>query len=554
MSVIGFGFFSQILLFKSIKNINEEKTIYYGFYGLFLITLISLITSLVVSHNFIHNLALHFFGILFFIIIKIENKKIYLKNIILITIFTIIAILISKTHDDFSYYHLPFTKYLTEHKIIFGMSNLGHGYKLLSSLFFLNSTFYLPKIEYYTFHFSILYFLIFFNYFIFNELFSKDNHEIVKYLYLFALAFFNLSFNRIAEYGTDKVGQLLIVLLVIKIFQITCFKNEKHNLNNILLLIPLVGFCLTLKTYFFPYLLIACSIFFFDKRFFYNLKKILFSKFFFILVTTLSIYLFHNFVSTGCIISPLSFTCLGENFNWAYDKEHYQRLSNWLEQWSKAGAGPNFRIENPATYIQNFNWVPRWFEFYFMGKVKDQLSILILIFLIIFLLFKKFKKKSKILISTLEIGKKILFFYFIILIIFIIWFTQHPQLRYGGYSIVFLTISIPIALLFYKFKNQDKKNFVKKIKLLSILIIVIFNSKNIMRINKEINRTDYFKYENFPFFALYEKEYIYENTSSGLRVYKTKGHCWNTPSPCVMSLEKLDLKTIKKNGYYFFYR
>src|SRR5210317_979808 len=104
------------------------------------------------------------FFILFFIIIKIENKKIYLKNIILITVFTIIAILISKTHDDFSYYHLPFTKYLTEQKVIFGMGNLSHGYKLLSSLFFLNSVFYLPFIDYFSFHYSLLFFLIFFNY------------------------------------------------------------------------------------------------------------------------------------------------------------------------------------------------------------------------------------------------------------------------------------------------------------------------------------------------------------------------------------------------------
>ena len=68
------------------------------------------------------------------------------------------SLLISKTHDDFSYYHFPFTKYLTEQKIIFGMSILGHGYKLLSSLFFLNSSFYLPYIEYFSFHFSMLFF------------------------------------------------------------------------------------------------------------------------------------------------------------------------------------------------------------------------------------------------------------------------------------------------------------------------------------------------------------------------------------------------------------
>ena len=184
-----------------------------------ILTLISLCSSLFLPHNFIHNIILHLIGVLLFIFVDIENKKNYLKFILLISLFVFVALLISKTHDDFSYYHLTFTKYLTEQKVIFGMSNLGNGYKLLSSLFFLNSTFYLPYIKLFTFHFSLLFFLIFFNYFLLKEIFFRQNHEVVKYLYIFAFTFFNLSFNRLAEFGTDKAGQLLIVLIVIKLFQ-----------------------------------------------------------------------------------------------------------------------------------------------------------------------------------------------------------------------------------------------------------------------------------------------------------------------------------------------
>ena len=144
ISVIGFGFIFQNSILGTIENFDDQKIIYTGFYGLFFLTFISLFTSLFFAHNFLHNALLHFFGVLSFLLIKDKNKKIYLKTIFFISIFTISAILISKTHDDFSYYHLPFTKYLTEHKVIFGMGNLSHGYKLLSSLFFLNSNFYLP--------------------------------------------------------------------------------------------------------------------------------------------------------------------------------------------------------------------------------------------------------------------------------------------------------------------------------------------------------------------------------------------------------------------------
>ena len=547
ISVIGYGFLFQNIFLKKIKNLDDQKIIYTGFYGLFSLTFISIFSSLFFSHNFTHNLLLHFFGILSFLRIQIENKKEFLKNIFYISIFTILAILISKTHDDFSYYHLPFTKYLTEHKVIFGMGNLLHGYKLLSSLFFLNSTFYLPYIKYFSFHFSALYFLIFFNFFSFKEIFSRNSNEILKYLWLFALIFFNLSFNRIAEYGTDKVGQLLIVLLVIKTLQITCFEKRETSLQNILLIIPLIAFCMTLKTYFLPYILIGLTIFFFNSKILKTLKFIFFSKSFLIFASTLFIYFAHHFISTGCLISPISFTCFGDYLNWALDKDHYQRLANWLEQWSKAGAGPNFRVENPLTYIQNFNWVSRWFEYYFMEKVKDQLLILITTFLVTFLIFKKFNIKSE----TSNISKEFLFFYLIIMVIFFIWFTNHPQLRYGGYSILFLIISIPLALLFDKF--ESKKFFTKKFKFIVIIIIIIFNLKNIDRINNEIQRTDHYKFDNFPFFSIIEKEFVSETTSSGLIIYKTQGHCWNTPSPCVQSMEKLKLNSIKKNGYFFIY-
>ena len=548
ISVIGYGLFFQKTCFGNTKDLADQKTIYIGFYGLFLLTIISLITSLFVSHNFIHNLVLHFLGIVFFTLIKFKYKWKYIRVIFIISLFTISALLISKTHDDFSYYHLPFTKYLTEHKIIFGMGNLLHGYKLLSSLFFLNSTFYLPLVKYYSFHFSLLFFLIFFNFFLLKEITSKTKNETLKYLYLFAFLFFNLSFNRIAEYGTDKAGQLLAVILVIKFFQLTCFDKNKNNLNNLLLIIPLLAFCITLKTYFLPYLLLGLTIFSINKNFLKDLKIICFSKSFIIFILSLSFYFLHHFISTGCIISPISVTCFGDNLDWAHGKAHYERLSNWLEQWAKAGAGPNFRIENPATYIQNFNWFSRWFEFYFMGKVKDQLLLLISIFFIVFFLLKYLRLKSQ----KLVIKKKVLFFYGIIMFIFFLWFANHPQLRYGGYSISFLIISIPMALIFQKY--ESKKFFGKRLKLLLILTIVFFNIKNFIRINDELKRTDQYRFVNFPFFSILEKKYDFEQTNSGLIIFKTIGHCWNVPSPCVQSLDKLNLKTIKKNGYYFIYR
>ena len=309
----------------------------------------------------------------------------------------------------------------------------------------------------------------------------------------------------------------------------------------------MLGFCISLKTYFLPYILLGLIILLLDEKFFKSLKIIFYSKSFFILFISLSIYFFHHFISTGCLISPLSLTCFGDNLYWADDSKSYEDLSLWLEQWAKAGAGPNFRVENPLEYIQNFNWVSHWIEKYFLGKFLEQLELLIAVFFVIFVFFKNFKLKTEVLI----LDKKILLFYVIILTIFFIWFIKHPSLRYGGYSIVFLTLSIPMALLYQKIKN--KNFFRKKLKYLVIFIIVIFNLKNINRIDKEFKRTDLYKFDNFPFFAIPEKKFISEVFPSGLTIYRTSGHCWNTPTPCIGNLSgKINVK--KNNGYYFIYR
>ncbi len=544
LSTIGYGFLFQKLCFKKLEGFSEENLVLIGFYGLFLLTLISLISNLFFSHNFIHNLILHGIGLLSLLFLKSKEKKLYLKYIFIISLFTFSALLISKTNDDFSYYHLPFTKYLTEHKIIFGMGHLNHGYNLLSSLFFLNSTFYLPKIEFYSFHFTIIFFLIFFNFYVLKEIFYSGNHEITKFLYIFSFTYFNLSFNRLAEYGTDKPGQLLIVILVIKLLQIICFERKENQLRQILFLIPLLAYCITLKTYFLPYLLLSFVILILQPKMKYVLETIFFSKSFLFFIFSLFIYFFHHFISTGCLVSPIPITCIGDNFNWSWAREtsDMTNLSIWLEQWAKAGAGPNFRVNNVSEYISYLNWVDNWIDKYFLNKFLDQLLILFLSIIVIFLLSKSFSFKKEV----NNINKNILYFYSLLLIIFLIWFFNHPTLRYGGYSIVFLIISIPISLLFFRYKNNNL--FERRIRFLVIFVIILFNIKNITRVEKEFNREDHYKFTNFPFYAIKEKNFTKYEFKSGLDIYSAH-HCWATPTPCGNIDQKIYVN--KKNSYYF---
>ena len=126
VSVLAYGNFFQKVFLKI--SIEEDINIYTGFYGLMLLTLISLITSYFVQHNYVHNIILHSFGIIYFFSSNFKQNKKFYKHIFYISIFMFSILLISKTHDDFSYYHLPFTKFLTENNIIFGMGHLNLGY------------------------------------------------------------------------------------------------------------------------------------------------------------------------------------------------------------------------------------------------------------------------------------------------------------------------------------------------------------------------------------------------------------------------------------------
>ena len=208
-------------------------------------------------------------------------------------------------------------------------------------------------------------------------------------MYLFTFVYFNLSFNRLAEFGTDKIGQLLIVILVIKLLEYTCFKISEDRLNKILYLLPILGFCISLKTYFLPYLLFSLSLIIIKSEILFSLKRIFFSKPFIYFFLIISFVFVHHLIHTGCIISPLSLTCFGDQISWSRDTSDIKNLSLWLEQWAKGGAGPNFRVDNPLLYIQNLNWLNNWFSYYFIGKFSDQLLLLFISYILIFFIFKK---------------------------------------------------------------------------------------------------------------------------------------------------------------------
>jgi len=177
---------------------------------------------------------------------------------------------------------------------------------------------------------------------------------------------------------------------------------------------------------------------------------------------------------------------------------------NWYEQWSKAGAGPNFRVNDSLNYIQGFNWVNNWIDRYFFYKLSDYLLGLALLSLIFLICFKT-KTKIK---NNLTISKKkdftVLFLFLTSLIS--LWFIKNPDLRYGGgFAIIALFIFIPICFIL----SSSDNNFLNKKSIIFSLIIfsfLVFFNRNIYRIYKEYVKYDYNPFLN-PYYQIDKNEY-----------------------------------------------
>ena len=153
-STLGYGFLLKRLLVS--KSVNFD----YGFKGLlgiFFLTLYSYISHFITAHNLLHNSILVLFGVFLFFFLFTENYKKHDFSIVcLIFIILLIAFFCFKTHDDFPYYHFPYTNYLTKSDLIIGVGNYDTPWRSPSSIFYFNSLFYLPFVKYHLYHIGAL--------------------------------------------------------------------------------------------------------------------------------------------------------------------------------------------------------------------------------------------------------------------------------------------------------------------------------------------------------------------------------------------------------------
>ena len=494
-SIIGYGLYFLKLLKIKFDFINFG---YAGLFGIYILIVYSYFSNLLIAHTETHNLVILCIGLILFIYLIEQKYSLFKSEIIfsfIVFVLLFCAVLQFKNHDDFAYYHFPYAYYLTQQSLHIGIGQFGHGFRTPSSIFYINSLFYLPYAKFYLFNFFSLFILGFANIILLKKIhnyfkFTSAKGEQVNFIHFLSLLsfiFINIFFYRMSEYGTDRAAMVLIFLFVIELLNFVNLKNIKtFNLFYIYLLGALI---ISFKAFYILYIIFIIPLFLYilkkNKNYIQTSYFLFFNKYFVLFLFLFLFVLFTSFINTGCLVYPLSFTCF-DGMSWGISLTQVQHMNDWYELWSKGGAAPNFRIDNPETYIKNFNWVSNWIDIYFFNKVSDFiLGIIFLISIFIFCYRDIFFNRK-----IIRVDNHVYLVYLLIFVLGIEWFYNHPSLRYGGYHIIALLIFIPLAVKLSS-SQIDLKKYTKVAIVLVSITTIIFISRNINRMNDEIETYGY---------------------------------------------------------------
>ena len=522
---------TSIAGYGSLINLKNNYNIFTDiFLGFVLISSITTFTHFFVKIDHLVSLILIIFGVIFFLIKKRFTVYKFLKKKIIYIIIVLILLpmfISQKYHEDFGYYHLPYALAFVEEKIIFGFANIDKPYVYNSIWLNLKPIFLLEK----NFNFLTLPSFILFLFFIIfsiNKILREATIKSSDYFIITCLFYFILKFTRISEFGVDLPGTIFSILSIfyfIKFIESNDnFEKEELFFLNFIFSI----FAILIKLSNIPVILLTLYLYFFD---FKNLKLIFFRKKFLLIYLVSLVFIFQQFVYTGCILFPTSFTCL--NVSW-FHVDHLN-LSKQLELTNKSYSIAK-DIYSPEQYLNNFKWFPFWFK----RNLVEITEHLITIFLptLIFILFLPKKKKTEFSFDN----KLILLIFVLISIIF--WLKFSPVFRFGIH--IFVTLIFLILIGFLTNREFSKKKFI-----IFLMIFIFFNfSKNILRIYNEetiffgIKKIDNDFVMNKSISNRHVKIY-YPDIKKNMKNGWQGRLCWDTPFIC--SYNNLEVK--KNNGY-----
>lgn len=461
---------------------------------------------------------------------KILEKK-NIKFIFIITILTFFLILYSDVNRPDAYlYHLPYTAILNINEVIIGLNNINFRYGLISILQYTSAinVNFLFKYEGILIPSASIISLI--AYFFYDKLKQSYITKKINLQSIFSLSIFIYIIYKVirySEFGNDALPALMTFFLISKILERDYIKK------NLLFIYLLCVFIFLNKTTMIFLFLIPVLIFFLYNNFksIREYFKIIFSLPTFIII----IWLFKNFLISGCLVYPLHYTCI--NTNWSNIQET-KKVSIEAEAWSKAWPENKKKI-NFIEFNKNFNWIEAWSEKHLLHIIKIIAPFILCLLLILIASFKKTPKK--------KFGE----FRFIIplCVTFIgtmAFFIKFPLYRYGYGYIISL-----ICLLFTIFisTNLNEEKFLKIIKIILIVSPLIFFGKQVTRIVENIERENI-----WPTFKKnldnYDDNFVKILDKKELIIYKNSQYCYYSNKICTRNDINNSLKISKLKNYF----
>ena len=514
-SILGYSFVFKLLFFdkKNYSFLNNLDI----FFGISLLIFLSIFLNFFSPlNNF--NLSILVIGIVFFFYF-LKKYKFYHYNFKTITFIIIFLFLISHSNGlayDSSLYHLQIIKFISDYKIIFGLTNIESRLGLNSSWYYFLSIFNIKN-----YHLIYLINIIIYAIFI-NELFVSKKERKISFFFLFFSISFLLFFSLIHptkngiilnNIGSPEVDTMIMLIFIIN-FYIFLKSLEKYSDQHFYLILTTTVIAITTKISAIPLFLLLFFIFII---YFSKIRKINNISYYIFNLVLAFFWLISNFIKTGCFIFPISITCL--NVTWGFTSDNAQRFINVVQSFAR-----DTRLRqkfNDFNYtLDSYNWVIPWFNDYYLNtsllKIVTFIILSSLIFIIIFYLF--FKRQKSIL--DLKYSFCIFTFFFLSLVL---WF-RAPEVRFG-YGFLVSSSCFLLTIVFLKIRFLYKYVYYKQFILIICFLLIVKNFNYFKNFDQFPGRD--FSYKDFELIKIIDGNKIYYpgdnkfcNYSSDICIYQ----------------------------------
>ena len=414
---------------------------------------------------------------------------------------------------DSNLYHFQGIEWIKNNKIVFGLTNINYRLGQVALNWNISPLLNIFESEKNFDLFNLITFFLLF--YIIYKSFEKKKKNLSDYyiIFFFFLIFFQQLkysdlwsiFNSISSPETD-ISSGIFLILGIYFFLKNLENNVEINLSLLTSLLLFVAIAIKVTAY--PAILVQLLFFYF----LFNKNKKIFLIVFSIIFFLYFIFIIKNFVNSGCLIFPISFTCL-EPF-WGIEVDS---LNN------------KYSLKKFLITVNNFSEN----TFSYNHVVLRYSTILLIIFFLLYLV--NFKKNNK---SFVNLNKFLKIIIIIFLFSLIIFFNFVKNIRFGWYNFYIL-----FSLLFLIIANNNRLFLNKYLKpYMFILCILFLFSQSLFLLISEAN------FSNKNYDASYN---IKHSSNFSYKLGSNEGFCFDFIPPC--SNYEINKNTHLRENFYKFY-